>query len=93
MENGWVLPWGCSASNLPPAWGSEGVIDVSYRWHFKQAVLCNMRGAGEPSFEFDFPPGSDMMGTVQQGPHAEERMEAALFGRLHGLYDSPSVDS
>lgn len=29
----------------------------------------------------------DMMGGIQQGPHAEERMEAELFGRLHGLYD------
>ncbi|CAI4215827.1 unnamed protein product [Parascedosporium putredinis] len=32
------------------------------RWHFRQAVLTNMRGAGEPVFEHDFPPGSDMMG-------------------------------
>ncbi|RPB27384.1 hypothetical protein L211DRAFT_860438 [Terfezia boudieri ATCC MYA-4762] len=28
----------------------------------QQAVLANMRGAGEPVFECDFPPGSDMMG-------------------------------
>ncbi|KAK9483499.1 hypothetical protein V1527DRAFT_472833 [Lipomyces starkeyi] len=30
--------------------------------HFRQAALANMRGAGEPSFEMDFPLGSDMMG-------------------------------
>ena len=30
------------------------------RWHFRQAVLSNMKGAGEPIFEHDFPPGSDM---------------------------------
>lgn len=27
-----------------------------YRWHFRQAVLANMRGAGQPVFENDFPP-------------------------------------
>lgn len=50
--------------------------------------LCFVTCVGlETSFEFDFPPGSDMMGEIQQGPHAEERMEAELLGRLHGLYD------
>lgn len=38
----------------------------------------------------DFPLGSDMMGTIQQGPRAEEHMETELLCRLHGLYDSPS---
>lgn len=32
-----------------------GVLDALMRWDFQQAVLANMRGAGEPSFEFDFP--------------------------------------
>lgn len=40
--------------------------------HFRQAVLSNMRGTGEPVFEFDFPPGSDMTG---EGPKVAERME------------------
>ncbi|KAG0634809.1 hypothetical protein HOY80DRAFT_498662 [Tuber brumale] len=26
------------------------------RWHFRQSVLANVRGAGEPIFEHDFPP-------------------------------------
>ncbi|KAF8475851.1 hypothetical protein BDZ91DRAFT_615368, partial [Kalaharituber pfeilii] len=30
-------------------------------WHFRQSILANMRGAGEPIFEDDFPPGADMM--------------------------------
>lgn len=31
------------------------------RWHFRQAVLANVRGAGEPIFEHDFT-GEDMIG-------------------------------
>ncbi|KAK9237217.1 hypothetical protein V1525DRAFT_442832 [Lipomyces kononenkoae] len=55
------------------------------RWHFRQAVLANTRGDGEPSFETDFPPGTDMMGEILSGPDAAKRMEAELFSRLHGL--------
>ncbi|KAK9375636.1 uncharacterized protein V1513DRAFT_377532 [Lipomyces chichibuensis] len=55
------------------------------RWHFRQAVLANMRGAGEPSFETDFPPGTDMMGEILSGPDAAKRMEAELFSRLNGV--------
>lgn len=43
-----------------------------------------MRGAGEASFEFDFPPGTDMMGEIREGPQAAQRMEVELFSRLHG---------
>ncbi|KAF1813960.1 hypothetical protein P152DRAFT_465712 [Eremomyces bilateralis CBS 781.70] len=35
-------------------------VDQLLRWHFGQAVLANMRGAGEPVFEHDFLPGSDI---------------------------------
>ena len=41
-----------------------------------------MRGAGEPVFEHDFPPGSDMVGDILHGPKAAERMEFELFNRL-----------
>jgi hypothetical protein len=41
-----------------------------------------MRGAGEPAFEHDFPPGSDIMGDIREGPKAAERMEFELFDRL-----------
>jgi len=36
--------------------------DSLLRWHYRQAVPANVRGAGEPIFEFDFPPGSGVMG-------------------------------
>ena len=41
-----------------------------------------MRGAGEPIFEHDFPPGSDIVGDILTGLRAAERMESELFGRL-----------
>ena len=41
-----------------------------------------MKGAGEPYFDHDFPPGSDIMGDIQSGPKAAERMEFELFDRL-----------
>jgi len=57
-------------------------VDQLFRWHFRQSVLANMRGAGEPIFEVDFPSGSDMIGQVLNGPRAAERMEFELFNRL-----------
>ena len=41
-----------------------------------------MRGTGEPVFECDFLPGSDIMGEIRSGPKAGERMEFELFSRL-----------
>ena len=52
------------------------------RWHYRQAVLANVKGAGELLLEHDFPPGSDMISQIQSQPKAAERMEFELFGRL-----------
>jgi len=60
----------------------DAPVDNLLRWHFRQAVLANMRGAGEPHFEHDFPPGSDIVGGILRGPKAGERMEFELFSRL-----------
>jgi hypothetical protein len=57
-------------------------VDQLLRWHFRQAVLANVRGAGEPIFECDFPPGSDKMGEIMSGPRAVERMEFEFLDRL-----------
>lgn len=46
-----------------------------------------MRGAGEPVFEHDFPPGSDMIGSILKGPKAAEKMEFELFNRLGTQFD------
>ncbi|KAH8147936.1 uncharacterized protein LAJ45_08037 [Morchella importuna] len=58
------------------------VCDALLRWHFRQSVLANMRGAGEPVFEHDFPPGTDMMREIREGPCAQERFELELAARL-----------
>ena len=68
-------------------------IDEFLRWHFRQAVLTNMKGAGEPIFEHDFPPGSDMMGQILRGPRAADRMEFELFGRLAAHVELDSSES
>jgi hypothetical protein len=60
----------------------ERTIDQLLRWHFRQAVLANMKGGGMPVFEFDFPPGSDILGDIRDGPMAAQRMEFELFNRL-----------
>lgn len=41
-----------------------------------------MKGPGEPLFEHDFPPGSDMITSIAEGPKAAERMEFELFNRF-----------
>ena len=57
----------------------------------------NMRGAGEPIFEIDFPPGSDILGEIREGPKAAERMEFELFNRfavsIYWHYDSEISDA
>ncbi|KAJ8100051.1 HNH endonuclease-domain-containing protein [Lipomyces tetrasporus] len=61
------------------------ILDPICRESNGEGVLANMRGAGELSFEMDFPPGSDMMGEILSGPQAAKRMEAELFSRLNGV--------
>ncbi|KAK9237153.1 HNH endonuclease [Lipomyces kononenkoae] len=61
------------------------VADELLRWHFRQSVLANMRGAGEPIFEHDFPPGTDMMREIREGPSAQERFEMEIASRLRAF--------
>ncbi|KAK9322301.1 HNH endonuclease-domain-containing protein [Lipomyces orientalis] len=67
----------------------RAVVDEFLRWHFRQAVLANMKREGESVFEFDFPDGSDMVAEILSGPRAGERMEAELFLRLNGASSIP----
>ncbi|KAK9316645.1 hypothetical protein V1524DRAFT_426248 [Lipomyces starkeyi] len=69
-------PLGLGGGKLDPICRDPGneqsVRDDLLRWHFRQTVLVNMRGVGEPSFEIDFPPGSDMVGVILSGPQTSE---------------------
>jgi len=58
------------------------VSEQLLRWHFRQSVLANMRGAGESVFEHDFPPGTDMVRNIRDGPYAKERFEMEIAARL-----------
>ncbi|KAF2465657.1 uncharacterized protein BDR25DRAFT_239571 [Lindgomyces ingoldianus] len=68
-------------------------VDQLLRWHFRQAVLINMKGAGEPRFEHDFPPGSDIVGDILRGPRASERMEFELFSHVAAHMDILDISS
>jgi hypothetical protein len=46
-----------------------------------------MKGAGEPTFEHDFLPGSDIVGSILGGSKAVERMEFELFNRMATQFD------
>ncbi|OQE24149.1 hypothetical protein PENFLA_c010G07696 [Penicillium flavigenum] len=85
--------WGVDNRVLEDVCRKEGspdrVADELLRWHFRQCVLANMKGDGEPVFEHDFPPGTDMIGEILRGPYPGERMELELYSRL-GLQDKPS---
>ena len=52
-----------------------------------------MKGAGQPIFEHDFPPGSDMLDEIRSGPMGAERMEFELYNRLTAYqYSTNSVE-
>lgn len=53
---------------------NQTFLDQLLRWHFRQAVLAGMRGAGEPVLKCDFPPGLEMIGEILSGPRAGEWM-------------------
>lgn len=80
QADGRVLDIVCRNPNNP-----DRVADDLLRWHFRQSVLANMKGAGEPIFEHDFPPGTDMVKEILQGPDPAQRMELELFSRLQGI--------
>ncbi|CAG7993859.1 unnamed protein product [Penicillium nalgiovense] len=78
--DGRVLDPVCRQPNDP-----NHVADDLLRWHFRQSVLANMRGAGEPVFETDFPPGTDKMTTLRNEQYGKERFEMELELRLRPM--------
>ncbi|KAG0641778.1 HNH endonuclease-domain-containing protein [Tuber brumale] len=47
------------------------VSDELLRWHFRQSVLANVRGGGEPIFDDAFLPGPDLLGEILAGPYTQ----------------------
>ncbi|RPB29517.1 hypothetical protein L211DRAFT_832220 [Terfezia boudieri ATCC MYA-4762] len=60
------------------------VLDELLRWHFRQSVLANIRGAGEPIFEHDFV-GEDMIKVISGERYGKERLEMEVAARLKGF--------
>ena len=75
--NGQILDLVCRIPGDP-----HRISDPILRWHYHQCILGNMRGGGEPIFEVDFPPGTDMMKAIREGPYSKERFELELAARL-----------
>ncbi|KAJ5736989.1 uncharacterized protein N7483_002114 [Penicillium malachiteum] len=75
--DGRILDPVCRNPNSP-----NHVRDEFLRCHYRQAILANVKGEGETTMEHDFPPGSDIMGEIAEGPDAAEQMEVELFSRL-----------
>lgn len=67
------------------------VYDELLRWHFRQSILANMRGAGASLFEHDFPPGTDMLGELRAEPHGRLQLELELFSRLRGVSNNEGM--
>lgn len=58
--------------------------DALLRWHYRQAVLANVRGAGEPVFG-EAPSGTDALREIEHGPYAKERFQMEIAARLRGF--------
>ncbi|KAK9359748.1 hypothetical protein V1504DRAFT_441052 [Lipomyces starkeyi] len=53
------------------------------RWHFRQA----------PIFEFNFPPGTDIVGDILRGRKSAQRMEAEHFAIMaYSMNDEDNID-
>lgn len=63
------------------------VSDNLLKWHYRQCVFANMRGAGEPIFENDFA-GEDMIKVISGERYGKERLEMEVAARLRGFVDA-----
>lgn len=50
-----------------------------------------MKGAGDPVFETDFPPGTDMIADIREGPASKQRFEMEMASRLQGFSGAGQV--
>jgi len=56
------------------------------KYHFRMAVLCNMKGrAGYPEWDEDMPEGYDHMSEIANSEQGKLRLETVLAGKLNNL--------
>lgn len=65
-----------------PSNAQDRVSEDLLRWHFRQCVLANMKGAGEPFWEEDDFGGHNEIEQIMELGDAAERMEEEMFNRL-----------
>ena len=68
------LTW-CPGPNDP-----HHIPDEFLRRHFRQLVLANTRGVGEPISEHDFV-GEDMIAVISREKYGKERLEMEVAAR------------
>ena len=56
------------------------------RWNSRQAVLTNIKDAGKPVLESDFPPGSDTMGEILRVLYSDLTYLSGEFGHAIGYH-------
>ena len=66
---------------VPPAGAAELLVRV-HASSVNPADASIASGMLKGMFEYDFPPGSDIVGGVPNDPESAERMEFELFNRI-----------
>ncbi|KAK6499483.1 hypothetical protein TWF506_004113 [Arthrobotrys conoides] len=64
--------------------GDTGVRDALLSWHFRQCVLANMRGAGEPTWDYGPNEGGDVVGRLLSSDHVSPDQAMARLGEEVG---------
>ena len=60
----------------------ERPVDQLLRWHFRQAVLANVRGQGEPGFVWDSPRHWEIIDEIPSDPKAREKIKIEYLSWL-----------
>ncbi|KAF3318609.1 hypothetical protein TWF173_006631 [Orbilia oligospora] len=62
--------------------GEVGARDTLLQWHFRQSVLANMRGAGEPIWDYGPNEEGDVVGRLLSSDHTMTRLGEEVGARL-----------
>jgi hypothetical protein len=68
------------------------VSDDALRWHYHQAILSHLKGAGQKSWDLDYAGGDDM-GMIMEEEDANEMMELEFANRLTAYVEEVSAIS
>ncbi|KAF3221172.1 hypothetical protein TWF191_007142 [Orbilia oligospora] len=72
---------------------NNGARDTLLLWHFRQCVLANMRGAGEPLWDYSPREEGDVVGRLLSSDHTMTRLGEEVEARLALTSYLPSPSS